>query len=454
MKAERNHLAARVFPVVTQACEAQKVRFHARDLRWGVTEAECASGEVIARCLDEVGRCRPFLICILGDNYGWCAAEDPGIALSMRVAARKYPWVAALADRSVTELEITHAFLRAPPSERRACLFYFKRPPAGGAPAAGPRTEPDRRLAALKQRLADCGAAPTFFSTPAELGDAVLADTTKLVGEIFDGGGVAGGRYGGGGADFGSVGGGGGGVGGAGGGGCGAGGQDDAGAIVGGNRGAGTGAMAGIGAMTQGGAAMEGWRAPGMGGAHGPHGHGRGMMIHPSQAGTHEALELGSRLFGEEHSAHSWRLLVHYVPVHKQGKQHITEFLAGGGKRGGAGNALGVTGAPGSGKSTLMARMFSNCGGSDMLATHGLLVLMHHVGATTNGSNYANAVLHFMRWCQVVLCLKKAIPLSSDNDRQTPPGPHQPHFEWLPPDSPHSASVLQVRTPSLHARDD
>ena len=92
MTAERNYLTAKVWPRVTLECEKQMVRFHARDLRWGVTAAECAQGEVIKRCLDEVGRCKPFLICILGDAYGWCRDTDPGIELSLKVAAEKYPW--------------------------------------------------------------------------------------------------------------------------------------------------------------------------------------------------------------------------------------------------------------------------------------------------------------------------------------------------------------------------
>ena len=92
LMAERNYLTAKVWPRVALECEKRKIRFHARDLRWGVTAAECAQGEVIARCLDEVGRCKPFLICILGDVYGWCRDTDPGIELSLKVAAEKYPW--------------------------------------------------------------------------------------------------------------------------------------------------------------------------------------------------------------------------------------------------------------------------------------------------------------------------------------------------------------------------
>lgn len=94
-----------------------------------------------------------------------------------------------MTDRSLTELEITHAFLRAPVSERRGSLFYFKNPSASAPEASARPTEltaPSQRLAALKQRLIEEGASPTFFSTPSELGEAVFRDTIALVTEIFN----------------------------------------------------------------------------------------------------------------------------------------------------------------------------------------------------------------------------------------------------------------------------
>ena len=45
------------------------------DLRWGITEEEGLHGKQIQLCLDEVDRCRPFFIGMLGQRYGWAPEE-------------------------------------------------------------------------------------------------------------------------------------------------------------------------------------------------------------------------------------------------------------------------------------------------------------------------------------------------------------------------------------------
>ncbi len=41
------------------------------DLRWGVTEEQAERGEIFPVCLEEIDRCHPYFIGLLGERYGW-----------------------------------------------------------------------------------------------------------------------------------------------------------------------------------------------------------------------------------------------------------------------------------------------------------------------------------------------------------------------------------------------
>jgi hypothetical protein len=71
MRAERDHLMRVVFPELEQRCMERGLPFIAVDLRWGVTQAEAESGAALEICLDEIERCRPFFVCLLGERYKW-----------------------------------------------------------------------------------------------------------------------------------------------------------------------------------------------------------------------------------------------------------------------------------------------------------------------------------------------------------------------------------------------
>ena len=75
MQAERDILHERIFPrlrALLKSCgeEVQEV-----DLRWGVdtvnmTEEE-SGYEVLRICIDAIDRCKPYLVVLLGERYGW-----------------------------------------------------------------------------------------------------------------------------------------------------------------------------------------------------------------------------------------------------------------------------------------------------------------------------------------------------------------------------------------------
>jgi len=54
MQAERNHLVKDTFLKLRQRCRERGVEFTEVDLRWGVTEAQAESGEVLPICLAEI----------------------------------------------------------------------------------------------------------------------------------------------------------------------------------------------------------------------------------------------------------------------------------------------------------------------------------------------------------------------------------------------------------------
>lgn len=74
MQAERDHLRNFVFPEIEERLRARGRYLEWVDLRIGVAGASLGDEaerelQVLKVCLDEVRRCRPFLIVLLGDRY-------------------------------------------------------------------------------------------------------------------------------------------------------------------------------------------------------------------------------------------------------------------------------------------------------------------------------------------------------------------------------------------------
>src|SRR2546423_15150986 len=70
MHAERDYLVNEVFPELRDWCAARRLHLIDVDLRWGVTEAQARQDKVLTICLDEIERCRPFFLGLLGERYG------------------------------------------------------------------------------------------------------------------------------------------------------------------------------------------------------------------------------------------------------------------------------------------------------------------------------------------------------------------------------------------------
>ncbi|MCB1007108.1 MAG: DUF4062 domain-containing protein, partial [Acidimicrobiales bacterium] len=123
MAAERDVLVGQVFPKLRQVCAERAVTFTEIDLRWGLTDEQVAEGEVLSICLEEIWRCRPYFIGVLGERYGWVPREITPEVLE------HHEWLLShRGTTSVTELEILYGVLNNPEMENHA--FFYLRDPA------------------------------------------------------------------------------------------------------------------------------------------------------------------------------------------------------------------------------------------------------------------------------------------------------------------------------------
>ena len=202
MHEEREELVKRVFPQLRKLCERRGVTWGEVDLRWGVTDEEKAEGKVLPICLEEIQRCRPYFIGLLGERYGWVPLEIPQELID------REPWLAEHRERSVTELEILHGVLNNAEMADHA-LFYLRDPayieslsrekrvlfeeaatqeeierlgPDEAQKRSGHRRQ---KLAELKERIRDSGLPVQDYPDPRTLGQLVLKDLTDIIDRLY-----------------------------------------------------------------------------------------------------------------------------------------------------------------------------------------------------------------------------------------------------------------------------
>src|SRR5262249_52909026 len=165
MQAERDYLRTHVFPELEERLRARRHNLEWGDLRVGVATASQRDEQVrelyvLKVCLEEVRRCRPFLIVLLGDRYGWVPPAD---RIKEAAEEAREGFSAEVAGRSVTDLEIEFGVLSDPEQQPRS-FFYVRQPlPYAQMPAElaalycedftpdGAKNERKERLPALKQ---------------------------------------------------------------------------------------------------------------------------------------------------------------------------------------------------------------------------------------------------------------------------------------------------------------
>jgi hypothetical protein len=184
MMEERDVLVKFIFPQLRRLCESRGVTWGEVDLRWGVTDEAAAEGKVLPICLEEINRCRPYFIGLLGERYGWVPENIPDELME------KEPWLREQfkGKKSVTELEILHGVLRNPHMAGHA-FFYFRDPAyiqslpkkdRNDFISKGP--EEKEKLQKLKEQIRKSGL-PVHenYPDPKALGEFVLADLTAVI---------------------------------------------------------------------------------------------------------------------------------------------------------------------------------------------------------------------------------------------------------------------------------
>ncbi len=177
LQGERDHLAKHVFPEVRRFCRSRGVEFTEIDLRWGVTEEEASMGRVVRTCLEEIDRCRPYFIGILGSRYGWVPKLHE-LQKDYELLQR-YPWIeeAGVDELSITEMECLYGVVHDPAAAAGA--FIYCREPEG--PDDGIDAGELEKVRALRGALESSGRPVRTFSDPVDLGRKVREDLLAVI---------------------------------------------------------------------------------------------------------------------------------------------------------------------------------------------------------------------------------------------------------------------------------
>jgi len=100
MHEERDILIKKVFPKLNSLTRSRGYNLGSLDLRWGITDSEIESGNLITLCLEGIDACRPLFIGILGGRYGSTVDSFD------RALILKYPFLQECNGMSITEIEI------------------------------------------------------------------------------------------------------------------------------------------------------------------------------------------------------------------------------------------------------------------------------------------------------------------------------------------------------------
>ena len=123
MQFERDALHNLAAPKIDDSLSKYGEKIYFGDLRWGVNttalDSEEGSKRVLQVCLDEIDDCKPYMIVLIGERYGWI----PDGELISRAAAER--GIDVPSDISVTQLEIEYGALSNAANDGRV-LFYFR----------------------------------------------------------------------------------------------------------------------------------------------------------------------------------------------------------------------------------------------------------------------------------------------------------------------------------------
>lgn len=177
MYEEREYLVKKIFPGIRSFCRERQVEFTEVDLRWGITNEDANDGKALRICLEEINRCHPYFIGILGERYGWI--PDYSDILKDTFLLKKFPFVrqAVLDHSSITEMEIVYGALLNKAVDTHA-FFYFK---------SLNRTDSNHlKLDKLKQKILSSGyPVHQNYENLDQLGTWVKDDLEKVINKLY-----------------------------------------------------------------------------------------------------------------------------------------------------------------------------------------------------------------------------------------------------------------------------
>ena len=193
MHAERDELVKFIFLELRRKCRERQVEFVEVDLRWGITEEESNRGQVLPICLEEIKRCKPYFIGLLGERYGWVPENISQELIDRELWLKEH---LGKAGKSVTELEILHGVLNNPDMAEHA-FFYFRNPayiktipPDKQKDFTAEDAEGAEKLKRLKEKIREFGLKSgkpvlEYYPNPKKLGKLVLEDLWKVIDNKF-----------------------------------------------------------------------------------------------------------------------------------------------------------------------------------------------------------------------------------------------------------------------------
>ena len=126
MQFERDAIHKEVVPALNSIAYEYGDSLELLDLRWGINtgdlDEESGAKKVLSVCLDAIDRCKPYIIILIGDRYGWV----PPASLVEETAKEK-GYTPDVMTQSVTELEIEYGALSR--AQQAKCLVYFREMP-------------------------------------------------------------------------------------------------------------------------------------------------------------------------------------------------------------------------------------------------------------------------------------------------------------------------------------
>ncbi|MEI8135008.1 MAG: tetratricopeptide repeat protein [bacterium] len=171
LQPEREQLIKKIFPQIRALCRERGLDFTEIDLRWGITDEEARTGKIIRICLEEIDRCRPYFLGIIGSRYGWIPSTD--VAEHDPKLFEEYPWLRPHIEsgKSITDIEFSYgAILK---KNIHSAVIYEQ---------VVTRSDSDSgAIDHLRSRIEDAGVPQKIFRNPQELGEHVLADLWAMI---------------------------------------------------------------------------------------------------------------------------------------------------------------------------------------------------------------------------------------------------------------------------------